>query len=415
MDSSIEPPETDQLRTVSARTRSKSRPRHLLFAAFAFTLATLLSLIAGEIGIRVFSSIGPRLFHKGRYEPNTNGCYLSLESNRRISIRTNAEGFRGPDVQLYKSDQVMRVAVIGDSFVAGMAVDEQETFVSLIGEKFREQNSRVEVMNFGVAGSDTADYLQFYRHFVAKYQPDIVITCFFHGNDLRDRFPELGDSATPHPFDDYFDPKFTAAKSFLGRHSRLYMWVEHHQRLARDVFREWMRQYTPDAYYAHMKRRYARRLDDYNAFLSPSDSRVSHPWWVVEQHLSALHRETAQAGTTFLVVGIPRVEQVDDRYWKLLTLESGQEDGKGWSRTFPDQQLGRIASRHHFMYFSLTETLAHENSGRKFYFGREHLNEAGHRAVADYLVDELKKIQIPSQTPQQSMAFRTRQTSHKIR
>ena len=53
---------------------------------------------------------------------------------RRISIRTDAHGYRIPDGQIIKPEPA-QVAFAGDSYVFGYEVDAEETFVHLLGKQ----------------------------------------------------------------------------------------------------------------------------------------------------------------------------------------------------------------------------------------------------------------------------------------
>ena len=331
---------------------------------------------------------------------------FDLESQQPVRLRINGDGFRGPDIPIAKSEDTLRVAVIGDSFVSAVSVAEQETFTHLLGEALKPVADRpkVETMNFGVSGADLADYLQFYRHFVSKYRPDVVVCCFFHGNDLADRFPELADSSQPHPFSQYCVPKFRGLKRLLGRHSRFYMWYEIKIRNLRDQLRAWSKQTLPGIYYYCMGNRFERRLDDYMIYISERNEKIDRRWEVVEQQLACLQREVSQAGAKLLLVGIPRAEQVDREMWQMLCREGNKTEGQGWSRIYPDQRLSEICTRIGVAYLPLLGDFQAEGRGVDLYFGREHFNPEGHRVVADLIAKGLcsRGIVSPAQIADQS-------------
>ena len=90
-----------------------------------------------------------------------------------------------------------RFAVVGDSFTFGQGVNEEQTFVYLIGEAERG----VEFLNFGVPGYSTDQQYLLIRDRVRLFKPDVVLLVVYLGNDLFDNqrpFPLQGDHAKPY-------------------------------------------------------------------------------------------------------------------------------------------------------------------------------------------------------------------------
>jgi hypothetical protein len=83
-----------------------------------------------------------------------------------------------------KSDEVRRVAFMGDSFVFGMGLPDDQTLPFLLGGWLhqRHPDRPVEVINFGWPGGNTTHYLQMEPK-VAGYEPDRVLLGFTISND----------------------------------------------------------------------------------------------------------------------------------------------------------------------------------------------------------------------------------------
>jgi hypothetical protein len=102
-------------------------------------------------------------------------------------LRTNAFGFR--DVAHgEKAAGVTRVAVLGDSFVFGSGVTEDETLTRrlavLLGPSF-------EVINLGVPGYGTDQELLTLRRFGPRLSPDIVLAGFFWNDVMENASSEI--------------------------------------------------------------------------------------------------------------------------------------------------------------------------------------------------------------------------------
>jgi hypothetical protein len=131
---------------------------------------------------------------------------------------------RTPD----KPAGIFRIAVLGDSYVEASHVDIADRVTERLERELNQRSvfgtSRVEVLNFGVAGYGTFNELQTLKHEAWNFQPDLVLVCFFSGNDLGNNCRELSqDSGRPYLVwrHDHFDELFPTAPRFSLRESIL--------------------------------------------------------------------------------------------------------------------------------------------------------------------------------------------------
>lgn len=115
----------------------------------------------------------------------SNKCFQSDGDWVRIEITTvctNSEGFRDKNHSLVKDSNTIRIAVIGDSYVFGWGVEENETFVMLLEKKINKEyantGKRFEVFNFGFGGAGLKDKVLYYTEFAKKYDQDIIIIVY---------------------------------------------------------------------------------------------------------------------------------------------------------------------------------------------------------------------------------------------
>lgn len=95
-----------------------------------------------------------------------------------VTYRFNDRGCRGPDYQVPRPADVLRVLVLGDSYVLGVGVHEQDTFTAQLQEmlsKRADNNNQVEVINCGVSGYSTAQARLLFERLGEVYRPDLVI------------------------------------------------------------------------------------------------------------------------------------------------------------------------------------------------------------------------------------------------
>ncbi|MDD8013604.1 MAG: GDSL-type esterase/lipase family protein [Acidobacteriota bacterium] len=107
------------------------------------------------------------------------------------SIRYNACGFRGPSRPLEKDSGEIRIAVLGDSYIEGREVRDDELSTTRIEQRMGRP---VRVMNFGICGTGQAEQIPLYRNLVRRFKPDLVIVCVTLSNDFEDNVKELADN-----------------------------------------------------------------------------------------------------------------------------------------------------------------------------------------------------------------------------
>ncbi len=94
-------------------------------------------------------------------------------------IEINARGFRDIERPLEKPAGKQRIAILGDSFTFGMAVNIDDTYVSQLEQLLKPDYSGIEVLNFGVIGYTTWQYLDLLERKVMAYQPDLIVVGIF--------------------------------------------------------------------------------------------------------------------------------------------------------------------------------------------------------------------------------------------
>lgn len=174
----------------SAGRRRRRRLRLLLVAA-----STLASFGLAEIAWRVLrpapddrsvAATGDQ-YHFYRHDPrlgwaNAAGAHGTFARDEfRYEVRINSHGMRQREVALAKTPGLRRIAVLGDSFVWGIGVDDEQRFT----ERLERRLFGVEVLNFGVSGYAPIQHLLDLDRVLA-FAPDLVVLTFCLGNDFVD-------------------------------------------------------------------------------------------------------------------------------------------------------------------------------------------------------------------------------------
>lgn len=104
----------------------------------------------------------------------------------RTRIRVNADRMRGPETPKTRQKGRMRVALVGDSHVFGLGVEEQDTIGAALAIELGRGptlTTAPEVLNFGVPGYDFTGMVKRVDEDVPAFCPDVV-AIFLCADDL---------------------------------------------------------------------------------------------------------------------------------------------------------------------------------------------------------------------------------------
>ncbi|MDP6502035.1 MAG: SGNH/GDSL hydrolase family protein [Planctomycetota bacterium] len=121
---------------------------------------------------------------------------LEFTASRTFHIRHNSLGFRDDE---FGPKEKPRIAFIGDSFVWGFDVDEEERFTELI----QKEISVWQILNLGVSGYGTDQELLLLAEYYDQLKPDIVFLIFDLSLDN-----DTGDNRTNLRYGGYYKPYF---------------------------------------------------------------------------------------------------------------------------------------------------------------------------------------------------------------
>ena len=128
-----------------------------------------------------------RTGHKYLYDPvlgwRNIPNWSATTKNRQLTI--NSHGLRDREYEYEKPHDCQRILVLGDSYVWGYGVSDQEVFTEVLESNFQQASRKIQVINTGVSGWGTDQQLLYLVRDGLKYQPDIVLLAFFIVNDPK--------------------------------------------------------------------------------------------------------------------------------------------------------------------------------------------------------------------------------------
>ena len=320
----------------------------------------------------------------------------------RHEVRQNRFGWRGP---AYEPDQpkASRLVVLGDSFVWGFGVEEDQIFTRLL-----ERRSRVplEVVNMGVSGYGTDQELLAFRSSGSRWRPDRVVLAVTLYTDLydnvfaeRDGYPKprflLGSARgleltnVPVPTRKRWD-----APGLAVRHSVA--------RAAADLAsRSAVLSLILEAASRYPKVRVAFEQQDilpprlggydweYHLYRSVLEEREAAAWTLLVALIRQLRDEVEAQGARFVVFLVPSVVQVYPELWRTF---SQRPDGQALDADLPQRLVTeRLSALGITVIDPLPALRAAGRSNDQLYFPvNRHWTAAGHEVAATVLQEGLE-------------------------
>lgn len=320
-------------------------------------------------------------------------------------MRVNSTGQRGAELGKATPDE-RRVLFLGDSFTMSSYLAEESTFVHAVEDHLAGAPEVVPI-NGGVDGYGTYQQLAYYRYYGRPLKPDLVVLCFFMGNDWRDNMIStrqgrlLNPVLIPNPkqFWRHEDPTFRDAG----------------ERLLPDplsggaIFRPssaWASQLMHDSLLARLlASRYARMRAKWTGDLAVLDLDHRYYYYTIGfyqgrddgyfatardltlESIEQLRRLVVADGAELALVVLPSQNQVDRREWLRMLQELGVDevDLGPIDMEYPNKVLGEFCRQQRIPYIDLYRAFATADNVEDLYLtviGDGHLSAPGHALVA---------------------------------
>jgi hypothetical protein len=177
------------------------------FILLTVTVMVTLLVMEGVLRISGIAKMTARFtcFHPvvGKvYCASTEGTYTKTTYSHHLVI--NSDGMVDQEYPVTKPEGTLRIALLGDSFTASEYLPTRDKFEGLLEQDLsRHLGKPVEILNFGISGSETWDQLQIFHLKAVKYQPDLTLLALYWRNDIDDNIEQLR-ANNPNPLHDEY-------------------------------------------------------------------------------------------------------------------------------------------------------------------------------------------------------------------
>lgn len=168
--------------------------KKILQNTLIFLVAIIISLLIAEFGIRIVSPQNLILIHDDIWIPDSTLGWKAKPNadmkvnwgEGKVTFRTDENGYR-----IFREDVIetavvkKKILFIGDSFVQGLQVEQNETFVNLAAEKLSEiAGESYRAVNAGCSGWNVGQYYLQAKDALAKAEYDFGVVCLWVGDDI---------------------------------------------------------------------------------------------------------------------------------------------------------------------------------------------------------------------------------------
>lgn len=369
--------------------RSDRPAKTLLTNMLLAFLTTALCLAAAEGFLRAFrpqvqdlnSDIGlwipdPELGR--RLKPGMTGRIRVLNTFD-TEVRINSAGLRSSrEIHPFPALGRPRVLFLGDSFVFGWGVEEDQTLPAQLESALKAQGVTSEVINAGVYAFDTGHYVLWNRRLMS-YGPTVTIVGFCLENDLYLSAPAPAAVEAPVV---HAAPASKPAPTL----SSAYHWIKENV-----LIRSHLLALVRDQLYIRFPdiRKYLFALgvnEKRQIFLKEYPADLGAQVLRVRDNLRTLRDEVRAEGGHLLIVAIPMREQV----------YSGEQIDRfpGFDSQRPGQVLADLCDELDILLVDLLPVFKRlkGSSAERFYYETDpHFTPHGNRVAAEALVDTVRR------------------------
>ena len=287
-------------------------------------------------------------------------------------IQINSMGFRDREYG-EKSEEALRIMVLGDSFLVSMGVQYEEMFTTRLEDMLNEQYGAervIEVVNAASDGYSPYQYLLMLQEKGHEIKPDIVLVAFYIGNDFHPRKVRHKGirseklSVGKRKFSLKKDVLYPA-NDFLESHSHAFLFLR--VRLDNLLWKLGLRPY-----------------EFHNIFKKQWSPTIAEYWTDTRQTLLELRDYSVNdLGAEFGVVIIPAIYQVYDDFWE-RNLEFFKVAPEAVDRDRPNRVLQSFLEDNGIKYLDLRGGLASGSSDGLLYYPIDrHWNSAGNELASE--------------------------------
>jgi lysophospholipase L1-like esterase len=378
--------------------RHRLRKKFLLLSCAILVSFTLCESLLRLAGISFPQLYTPDPHCASRLRPGVSGWWIT---EGRGFVQINADGLRDRRHEVRKPDDVLRVAILGDSYTEALQVDAQNAFWAVAERELRRREQvsgrEIEFLNFGVSGYGTAQELLMLRNYVWKYEPDVVLVAFCH-NDIQDNSSALSGNMD-RPYFTIRNDTLHLDSSFRESAGYLTALTEYEQTKADIVNRSYVLQLLKHSRtnwnLRHERSKISARGiedigSDLDVYRKPDTESGTMAWDVTERLIVAAYSDVIRHGARFGLLTVTTPLQV---YPDPAVRNVAKENSTPRDLLYSENRLEALAAQHDFPVLTLVEPLQAHAESHDVYLhgfsntkpGTGHWNEIGHRIAGQHL------------------------------
>lgn len=360
--------------------------------SFLLLLFITASLVFGEMLLRYCCSKDSRALHIYTSDallgykliPNLDTVYK--QSEYTIGIHTDSYGLRN-DSTVYASDSsLLKILGIGDSFMFGMGVEQNKTFLSHLERIFQAESKPVIAINAGVPGYGTIQEFLTATRLVPLFKPHVVIFSYFIGNDMSENY------SFAHHMYSYRDTDAGTVKITNNATFRDRLGSFLNSLLSFRSFIQLSKKNEKiDAIVQSLFNNQTLQIDYTQFDMRPSEGTHSS-WLLTQTPLIETATYLRKRSIPFIVVIIPSSVQIANSEMEVKNTFAIAQIAK-YDLLRPNNLLNKLAKEENFILIDTTEILKQNPHG--YFFALDgHLTPSGHKIVGDVIYTRLKGLKI---------------------
>lgn len=324
-----------------------------------------------------------------RHRENVNTVVNTGE--RTVRFLTDSFGYRVTGKRPDQSPGDRAVLMIGDSFVAGMQTENEETICGHLESGLSRAGKSVRVDNSGVSGWTPNHYLLEARRALTVRDYDLGIVCLYVGNDVVDR-----QVRSHHP------RKKAERNSFELPPSLEWIEIVHAVLLPMNDILE-----SKSHLYTLLKTRLRPHLlplvqgREYHPPVFDVRETESPRWEMTATICQNISDVFVGRSVPVVFVLIPTIYQVRQELWPAHLALCGINPASV-DLTLPTRTLGKAFERRDLVLMDPSDVLRKASEAGKQLHGivDPHLNSSGNQFIADFLLPSVEGILYPSEFEQ---------------
>lgn len=400
--------------------------REKLSAVMLVLCSVLIGLLFAESIIRVMFPSYSRTVRLSQYMESERGKFTRYDKvlgwaglenadadflwiDCRHHVRQNNYGFRGMAYALHKKNG-NRSVVLGDSFVWGFGVENDEVFTRVIE---RQNANTIEMVNMGVSGYGTDQEYLLWSQKGYLWGPDEVILMVNMSTDLEENMYDLTYSYPKPRFTLNADNKLVLTNVPVpGRKiawneprqekveiagNKLVHVMTAHSAFAALVLSAGLRFIPVRNYLESHEIVFAQQLDDGREsplYLIDPDRKMQLRWRILFGIIHMLNTDVKKHNAKLTVVIIPSIEQVYPELWDEYHASLGAGVSDYFDPEAPNRRIAQWCKENEISVIDLLPGL--KDAGRTnpslYYPINRHWTAAGHRIAADILINQMNRV-----------------------